>query len=228
MIVPSSEGPGADAAARVQTLPPNTPEQLRLIRECMPQGGPVHNMDGGGGASPRMGRPRTSGVLTEYRDQAGTTAMVGSDAGYVLCTPTRLKEMEEHPLFTYWGLKAPEMWFRGGSPGRCAHQSYVFVPGGKGSEDGRVPGRRRAGRRCRTAGGGRLGGRAATEARMANGFFIVRIIGKQTADPEGRKDALDRPLSVLVSPPVTVTAYGEDGRVSQTEKDVAFTPLGSS
>ncbi|MFC5830479.1 hypothetical protein [Nonomuraea insulae] len=64
------------------------------------------------------------------------------------------------------------------------------------------------------------------EARMANGFFIVRIIGKQTADPEGREDALGRPLCVLVSPPVTVTAYGEDGRVLQTEKDVAYTPLG--
>ena len=138
--------------------------------------------------------------------------------------------MEQHPLFTYWGLKAP-----GNLAGFVqdlqvdAHTShtYSYLAGKAQKMDVYRVVAGRVGDAVRRVEVDWADGRR-TEARMANGFFIVRIIGKQTADPEGRKDALDRPLSVLVSPPVTVTAYGEDGRVLQTEKDVAFTPLGSS
>ncbi|MBE1591943.1 hypothetical protein ACFPOI_08625 [Nonomuraea angiospora] len=90
----------------VARLPENTPEQLRVVRECMPNGGPVHNMDGNR-RLPEQGSVEDFRVLAEYRDKKGMTALVGSLAGFVLCTPTTQKDMAERAIFTYWGFKPP-------------------------------------------------------------------------------------------------------------------------
>lgn len=77
VVLPSPGTPGPDIAAGVAALPHNTPEQLRLVRECMPQGGPVHNMDGNR-RMPEQGAAGDFRVLVDYRDKGGTTALVVS------------------------------------------------------------------------------------------------------------------------------------------------------
>ncbi|MEU1386384.1 MULTISPECIES: hypothetical protein [unclassified Nonomuraea] len=52
---------------------------------------------------------------------------------------------------------------------------------------------------------------------MAGGFFIARVRGVTAPDPS-RKDADGRPTGVLVTPPVTVTAYGPQDQVLRQEK----------
>ncbi|WP_203873825.1 hypothetical protein [Planobispora takensis] len=104
-VVLSSPGiSGPDTAAGVAVLPGNTPEQLRLVRECMPRGGPVHSMDGDWRIA-EHGAAEGFRVLAEYRDEGGSTAPVGSEAGFVLCTPTDQKDMAERAVFTHWGFK---------------------------------------------------------------------------------------------------------------------------
>lgn len=107
-VVGSSSGfpEGRNIAAKVAGLPRNTPEQLRAVRECMPTGGPVHNMDGNR-RIPEHGRAEDFRVLVEYRDRGGSTALVGSTAGFVLCTPTTQKEFAGRAVFTYWGYNPP-------------------------------------------------------------------------------------------------------------------------
>jgi hypothetical protein len=51
-----------------------------------------------------------------------------------------------------------------------------------------------------------------TDAQVANGFFVARVVAEPEPDPEGGVDAFDRPLRKLRTPPVTVTAYDADGR----------------
>ncbi|YCK42409.1 hypothetical protein ACNF49_52720 [Actinomadura sp. ATCC 39365] len=47
-----------------------------------------------------------------------------------------------------------------------------------------------------------------------------------TAPDPSWKDAVGRPAGVLVSPPVTVTAYGPQDHGLRQEEEVAFGPLG--
>src|SRR5262249_9435676 len=81
-------------------------EQLQFVGACMPQGGPVHSMDGNL-RIPEQGSAKAFRLLVEYRDQAGSSALVGSQAGFVLCTPATQKDFAEHAVFTYWGFKPP-------------------------------------------------------------------------------------------------------------------------
>ncbi|MEU8246697.1 hypothetical protein [Nonomuraea sp. NPDC048916] len=50
--------------------------------------------------------------------------------------------------------------------------------------------------------------------------------GRPVPDASGGRDALGEPLTILDSPPVTVTAYGPSGQVLGQERNVAFGPLG--
>ncbi|GGO62467.1 hypothetical protein [Nonomuraea cavernae] len=222
-------GPGGHTAAGVATLPDNTPEQLRAVRECMPKGGPVHNMDGERRIS-EHGAVRDFRLLAEYRDQGGSTALVGSESGFVLCTPTTQPEFAERAVFTYWGFEAPgnlpdisdglrvdaytvQTHSYAVGPERLQRdEPYRVVAGRVTAEVRRVEIDWADGRR--------------TDARVSNGFFIARVPGKSVPDPRGREDALGEPLTILDSPPVTVTAYGTGGQVLRQEKDVVFGPLG--
>ncbi|TMR99107.1 hypothetical protein [Nonomuraea basaltis] len=226
VVLPSPDTPGPATAAGVAALPDNTPEQLRLVRECMPQGGPVHNMDGNRRIA-EQGAADDFRVLVDYPDKGGSTALVGSDAGFVLCTPTDQKDMAERAVFTYWGFKPPgNLAGLSGDLQVDAYTSHThsYTVGKQRIQKddvyrvvtGRVSD---AVRRVEVdwADGRR------TSARIANGFFIVRITGKLVRDPE---DPENKEATILESPPVTVTAYGTDGKVLRQEKDVAFGPLG--
>ncbi|WP_433515408.1 hypothetical protein ACQP2T_07185 [Nonomuraea sp. CA-143628] len=226
VVLPSPDTPGPDTAAGVAALPDNTPEQLQLVRKCMPQGGPVHSMDGNRRIA-EHGAADDFRVLVESQDTGGTTALVGSDAGFVLCTPTDQKDMAERAVFTYWGFKPPGdlAGFSGdlqvdaytshthsytvGKQRIQKDDMYRVVTGRASDAVRRVEVDWADGRR--------------TSARIANGFFIVRIIGKLVRDPE---DPENEEATILDSPPVTVTAYGTDGKVLRQEKNVAFGPLG--
>ncbi|MGP3916722.1 hypothetical protein [Nonomuraea sp. 10N515B] len=219
-------GSGPDTAARVMRLPDNTPEQLRLVRECMPQGGPVHNMDGNRGI-PEHGTVKDFRLLVDYQDKGGTTALVGSQSGFVLCTPTEQTDFAERAVFTYWGFKSPgnltgfsgdlqvdaytsHMHSYAVGPERIQKNDiYRVVVGRVGAGVRRVEIDWADGRR--------------TDARVADGFFIARVLGKLVRD---RQDSDDEPPTILDSPPVTVTAYGQQGQVLKQEKSVAFGPLG--
>ncbi|MEV4581395.1 hypothetical protein AB0K16_49995 [Nonomuraea jabiensis] len=216
-VTVSSGGPGPDIAVEVARLPENTPEQLQVVRECMPNGGPVHNMDGKR-RLPEQGSAEDFRVLAEYQDEKGMTALVGSLAGFVLCTPTTQKDMAERAIFTYWGFKPPGdlTGFQGDlqvdaytshthsyatGPQRIQHDDvYRVVVGRVTSGVRRVEIDWADGRR--------------TDARLAGGFFIARMPGKVG------------PTGILESPPVTVTAYGSQDQVLGRQQDVAFGPLG--
>ncbi|MGW4961308.1 hypothetical protein ACWEPL_29140 [Nonomuraea sp. NPDC004186] len=222
VVLPSGDS-GPDTAAEVARLPENTPEQLQVVRECMPNGGPVHNMDGNL-RLPEQGSVEDFRVLAEYRDKKGMTALVGSLAGFVLCTPTTQKDMAERAVFTYWGFKPPGdlTGFQGDlqvdaytshthsyatGPQRIQHDDmYRVVVGRVTSGVRRVEIDWADGRR--------------TDARLAGGFFIARVPGKLARDPE------DGSMTLLDSPPVTVTAYGSQDQVLGRQKDVKFGPLG--
>ncbi|WP_068926930.1 hypothetical protein [Planobispora rosea] len=226
VVMPSPDLPGPDTTAGVAVLPDNTPAQLRLVRECMPEGGPVHSMDG----NRRIAEHGAVGdfrVLAEYRDKGGITALVGSEAGFVLCTPTDQKDMAERAVFTYWGFKPPGNLaelsgdlqvdaytshthsYTVGEERLQRNDVYRVVTGRVGDAVRRVEVDWADGRR--------------TSARISNGFFIVRVIGELVGDPG---DPGSEELTILDSPPVTVTAYGADGKVLRQEKNVAFGPLG--
>ncbi|NUW37848.1 hypothetical protein HTZ77_41590 [Nonomuraea sp. SMC257] len=229
IVTTTSGGSGQVTAARVEHLPDNTPAQSRAVRECMPKGGPVHNMDGNRRMT-EYGTVKDFRLLVEYRDKGGSTALVGSRSGFVLCTPTPQKEFAERAVFTYWGFRAPGNMsgFSGALQvdAYTSHtRSYAEGPERIQKDDiyrvvvGRV---RTDTRRVEIdwADGRR------TEARLANGFFIARVPGRVVADPDGGKDADGKPIDVLDSPPVTVTAYGSRAQILEQEKNVAFAPLG--
>ncbi|GAA3674213.1 hypothetical protein GCM10022224_043180 [Nonomuraea antimicrobica] len=224
LVVPSSNGLGPDSAARVATLPDNTPEQSRLVRECMPQGGPAHSMDGDLRIA-GQGSVDDFRVLVDYRDEGGSTALVGSEAGFVLCTPTAQKDMADRPVLTYWGFKAPGDLdgFSGdlqvdaytavrhpytvGERQTQKEDIYQVVAGRVSDAVERVEIDWADGRR--------------TPARIASGFFIVRIAAKVRREPDKTSGEV-----LLVSvPSATVTAYGADGRVLEEEENVVFGPV---
>lgn len=229
VIVMTSGGSGQVTAARVERLPDNTPQQLQAVRECMPKGGPVHNMDGNRRLS-EYGTVKDFRLLVEYRDKGGSTALVGSLSGFVLCTPTTQKDFAELAVFTYWGFKAPgnmtsfsgalqvdaytsHMHSYAVGPERIQKDdTYRVVAGRVQSDVRRVEIDWADGRR--------------TDARVANGFFIARVPGRSVPDPAGGEDPLGKPFTILDSPPVTVTAYGPQGQILEQDKDVAFGPLG--
>ncbi|MEU6728670.1 hypothetical protein ABZ917_33610 [Nonomuraea wenchangensis] len=227
VTVVTGGGPGQVTAAEVDRLPDNTPEQTRAVRACMPQGGPVHSMDGRR-RIPEHGSVEDFRMLVEYRDEGGSTALVGSRSGFVLCTPTTSQEFAGRAVFTYWGSQAPGNLR--GFPGALQVDAYTSQ---SRYEEGRdatrvqiyrvVVGRVTADvRRVEIdwADGRR------SDARIADGFFIARVLGKSVPHPDGRKDAFGEPTTVLDSPPVTVTAYGPQNQVLEQVTDEAYGPLG--
>ncbi|QYC44830.1 hypothetical protein Nocox_36380 [Nonomuraea coxensis DSM 45129] len=222
-------GPGQVTAAEVDRLPDNTPEQARAVRACMPQGGPVHSMDGRR-RIPEHGSVEDFRMLVEYRDEDGSTALVGSRSGFVLCTPSTREDLAERAVFTYWGFEAPGNMR--GFPGALQVDAYTV----QSDYDEEGPAPAMTTRTYRVV-AGRVGadvrrveidwadGRR-TDARVADGFFIARALGKSVPRPGGGKDAVGRPITVLDTPPVTVTAYGARNQVLEQVKDEAFGPLG--
>ncbi|MGW5162421.1 hypothetical protein ACWEPN_43700 [Nonomuraea wenchangensis] len=228
VTVVTGGGPGQVTAAEVDRLPDNTPEQARAVRACMPQGGPVHNMDGRR-RIPEHGAVEDFRLLVEYRDEGGSTALVGSLSGFVLCTPSTPQDLSERAVFTYWGFQAPGNMR--GFPGplqvdaytsqsryeeerdkATRDQTYRVVVGRVTADVRRVEVDWADGRR--------------TDARIAGGFFIARVLGKSVPHPDGAKDAVGEPITVLDSPPVTVTAYGPRNQVLEQVTDEAYSPLG--
>lgn len=203
----------------VRELPPNTPEQLKLVRDCMPAGGPSVNVNPNW-RDPAHGTVADFRVLAEYRDKNGVTALVGSAKGFVLCTPS--KDTPDPPVFTYWGNKAPGN--PAGFPGKLSVDVYeVTYWSGKGASydnyanvvAGRVaPDVRRVS--IGWSGGGRV------NAVVANGFFIGRRPTKSVPVKNKPKDQPDAPTSVLDTPPVTVTAYDEAGRIMNRQQNIKY------
>ncbi|GAA3510825.1 hypothetical protein FHR32_003784 [Streptosporangium album] len=223
VVIPFSGG--QNIAAQVFELPQNTPEQLRAVRECMPMGGPVHDMNGKQ-RIPGHGKAEDFRVLVEYRDAVGSTALVGSTAGFVFCTPQKYEAFAERAVFTYWGYKSPGD-LAAGLSGSLTVDAYEDQTDSHGMRDddqsggsyrvvaGRVaPGVRRVEIDWAD---GRL-----TDAQVANGFFVGRVLGESVSDPQGGVDALGEPRKILDTPSVTVTAYDEAGQVVGQEKDVNY------
>ncbi|WP_219461862.1 hypothetical protein [Nonomuraea rhizosphaerae] len=91
----------------IKGLPRNTVAQYALVEDCMPKGGPVHNMDADQ-VLKQYGTVKDYRWLVEVKDKVGVTRLVGSVKGFVLCTPAvRLVSYPEEPHFTYWGGKPP-------------------------------------------------------------------------------------------------------------------------
>ncbi|GAA1735853.1 hypothetical protein [Nonomuraea bangladeshensis] len=228
VTVVTGGGPGQITAAEVDRLPDNTPEQVRAVRACMPQGGPVHNMDGRR-RIPEHGSAEDFRMLVEYRDEDGSTALVGSLSGFVLCTPSTPRDLSERAVFTYWGFQAPgnmrgfpgalqvdaytsQSRYEEGRDKETRDQTFRVVVGRVTADVRRVEVDWADGRR--------------TDARIAGGFFIARVLGKSVPHPDGEKDAAGDPVTVLDSPPVTVTAYGPRNQLLEQVTDEAFGPLG--
>ncbi|WP_067174304.1 hypothetical protein [Microtetraspora niveoalba] len=218
-----------DIAASVHELPDNTPEQLKVVRDCMPMGGPVHDMDGRR-RIPEHGEVGDFRVLVEYRDDVGTTALVGSTAGFVLCTPQKNPDFADRPVFTYWGY-APPGDLEAGLTGALTVDAYeVQTDSHAMRDDDRFGGGYRvvAGR---VASGVReveidwADGRR-TAARVRDGFFIGRVSAAFVPAPGDGRGAPAEPSTVVDSPDVTVTAYGEAGEVLGQRKDVKFYTAG--
>lgn len=203
----------------VRELPPNTPEQLRLVRDCMPAGGPSVNVNPDW-RDPAHGTVRDFRVLAEYRDKDGSSALVGSAKGFVLCTPTEAEGSPEPPVFTYWGNKAPgevagfpgrlsvdvyavHSWYRENPP---PHDHYVRIVAGRVAPD------------VRRVTIGWSSGRH-TDAVVSNGFFIARTPTK-TVSRKSRNSS--EPKRFLDTPPVTVTAYDAAGRIAGRQEKVGF------
>ncbi|MEV4061614.1 hypothetical protein [Nonomuraea dietziae] len=165
-----------------RALPHNTPEQLQAVSDCMPVGGPSVNTNPNW-RDPAHGTVADFRMLAEYRDKNGSTALVGSAKGFVLCTPS--KETPDPPVFTYWGNKAPgnlagfsgklsvdvyavHYWSGQGK----SHDNYVRVVAGRVASDvRRVTIDWSSGRR--------------TDAVVTGGFFIARTPAKtvRSKDP---------------------------------------------
>jgi hypothetical protein len=196
-------------------LPDNTPRQLQFVRLCMPAGGPSVNVNPDW-RDPAHGTAADFRVLAEYKDANGSTALVGSVKGFVLCTPS--EESPEPPVFTYWGNKAPGNL--AGFPGELSVDVYEahYWYGAKPPHDNYVrvvAGRVASGVRRVTIdwSGGRRG-----DAVVTGGFFIARTPAKTA----GRKSGQGEPESYLDTPPVTVTAYDATGRIMGRHQNVTF------
>ncbi|GGO30126.1 hypothetical protein GCM10010116_60360 [Microbispora rosea subsp. aerata] len=201
-------------------LPTNTSAQLQAVRDCMPSGGPVDGMN------PRERHPLDADVkdfreLVVYRDDVGSTALVGSKAGFVLCTPQKYKEaFPSTPVFTPWGSTPPGDLGAGVSGPLTVDAYTTETDSNAMSDDDESGGRYRvvAGRVTREVARVEIDwadGRH-TDAAMANGFFIGRVPARLKADGKH-----------LDTPPVTLTAYDETGRVISRKARVVFAPLGA-
>ncbi|GAA2365707.1 hypothetical protein GCM10010404_20200 [Nonomuraea africana] len=216
---------GGDIAAQVAELPRNTPEQLRLVRDCMPGGGPVHNMDPGL-RIPEHGRREDFRVLVEYRDKKGSTALVGSTAGFVLCTPAEQKDMAQPPVFTYWGYRPPgSLSGLAGDLTVDAYDShdhpYVVGPDREQKNDYYLVIAGRVTPRVQRVEIVWKGGRR-TDARLANGFFLGRMLTGLVPAPEDLGEGTLKPEQIVDTPPATVTAYDQAGRVIGQEQNVHY------
>lgn len=219
-----------DTAAEVIELPDNTPQQAQMVRDCMAEGGPVHNMD------PSRRMPGQGGVddfhvLAQYTDGEGSTALLGSTAGFAFCTPVKKGELGEPAVFTHWGNKAPGD-LAAGLTGDLTVDAYVMQTDGRAIRDEQAKKgyfRVVAGRvtpEVRRVTIEWAPGRPA-EAQVANGFFIGRIPATHRSDPRGRRDALGKLWRIADTPPVTVTAYDEAGAVAGQVRNVTFLWTGS-
>ncbi|MBX6384575.1 MAG: hypothetical protein IRZ07_16675 [Microbispora sp.] len=201
-------------------LPANTSAQLQAVRDCMPLGGPVDGMN------PRKRYPQDADVkdfreLVVYRDDVGSTALVGSKAGFVLCTPQKYKEaFPSRPVFTPWGSTMPGDLGAGVSWPLTVDAYTTETDSNAMSDDDQSGGAYRvvAGRvtdevtrvEIDWADGRR------TDAAVANGFFIGRVPAHLKADGKH-----------LDTPPVTLTAYDKTGQVVGRKAGVLFAPLGA-
>ncbi|MEU4701034.1 hypothetical protein [Nonomuraea dietziae] len=224
LVVAPSRG-GGDIAAQVAELPRNTPEQMRLVRDCMPRGGPVHNMDPGLRVTEHGGREDFR-VLVEYRDQKGSTALVGSTTGFVLCTPAEQKDMAQPPVFTYWGYRPPgNLSGLAGDLTVDAYDGhdhpYVVGPDREQKNDNYLVIAGRVTPRVQRVEIVWKGGRR-VDARVANGFFIGRMLTGLVPAPEGLGEGPLKPEQMVDTPSATVTAYDQAGRVIGQEKNVHF------
>ncbi|WP_066941263.1 hypothetical protein [Microtetraspora fusca] len=222
VVLPASGG--KDIAASVHELPDNTPEQVKLIRDCMPLGGPVHEMDSRK-RIPEHGKVGDFRVLAEYRDDVGSTALVGSTAGFVLCTPQKNPNFADRPVFTYWGY-APPGDLEAGLTGALTVDAYEVQTDSHAMRDDDQSGgsyRVVAGRvtsDVRRVEIDWAGGRRAA-AQVNNGFFVGRVPAASVPGPDDGLGGM-----VVDSPDVTVTAYGEAGEVLGQRKDVKFLTAG--
>ncbi|MER6579482.1 hypothetical protein [Nonomuraea sp. NPDC001023] len=211
-IVATPRGAGQVTGAEVDRLPYNSPEQARAVRACMPGGGPRSGVNGTR-RLPEHGTAEDFRLLVEYRDQGGSTALVGSRKGFVLCTET------EPAIFTYWGFEAPGDLT--GFPAALQVDAYTLhaQPERAGKEDVYrvVAGRVKAD--VRRVEVGWADGRRA-EARVAGGFFIARVLTGSIPGASARR------VTTLKAPPATVTAYGARAEVLGQEKNVPFRLLG--
>ncbi|WP_433350031.1 hypothetical protein ACQP25_38880 [Microtetraspora malaysiensis] len=209
-----------DTAASVQELPDNTPEQVKLVRDCMPAGRPVHAV-GDRTDIPGPGKAEDFRVLVEFRDDVGSTALVGSTAGFLFCTPEKDpnfadRSVRKLPLFEYWGY-APPGGLKAGLTGALTVDDYVLEwdyarPELEGDPYLAVAGRVSPEvRRVEID----WADERRSDAQVSNGFFIGRAIQKKARFRPGGKL-----MNYLGGPPVTVTAYGEAGEVLGQKKNV--------
>ncbi|MEU7863417.1 hypothetical protein [Nonomuraea sp. NPDC049141] len=198
-------------------LPRNTIAQFATVEDCMPKGGPVHNMDGDR-RLPRYGGVKDYRWLVEAKDKLGVTRLVGSRKGFVLCTPgIRLVSYPTDPIFSYWGEDPPgKLALRGAlsvdaydietqseiNPGRDGDPSFLVVAGRVAPRVARVEAEWADGRKM--------------TANVRNGFYIGR--SRVYAD----KDHFFRP-AVLSK----VTAYDSGGRALGELKNVKSHPMGA-
>ncbi|WP_157249114.1 hypothetical protein [Nonomuraea typhae] len=203
--------PALPAAPPIEGLPANTPEQYKQVRDCMPEGGPVHNMDPELRIS-RHGVAEDFRLLAEFRDDLGATRLMGSRKGFVLCTPGVLDvSYPERPVFTYWAQEMPgSLAFPGAlmvdvadtqmqsevNPGTDGDPVFMVVAGRVRQDVARVA--------LAWANGQK------TDATVTGGFFIGRA--------RMRTDRL---------PKVSVTAYGRDGQVLDAQKGLEGLVLGA-
>jgi hypothetical protein len=219
VVVPITRNTTTVTAADPSGLPSNTPEQLRAVRDCMPLGGPVFGMDH------RKRYPLDADVkdfreLVVHRDGVGSTALVGSKAGFVLCTPQKYKEaFPGDPVFTPWGSTLPGNLDAGVSGPLTVDAYTTETDSNAMSDDDQSGGDYRvvAGRVAQEVTRVEIDwadGRR-TDAAVANGFFIGRVPGRLNADGKH-----------IDTPAVTVTAYDETGQVISRKAGVLFAPLG--
>ena len=198
-------------------LPRNTIPQFATVEDCMPKGGPVHNMDGDR-RLPKYGGVKDYRWLVEAKDKLGVTRLVGSRKGFVLCTPgIRLVSYPTDPIFSYWGEDPPgKLALRGAlsvdaysietqseiNPGRDGDPSFLVVAGRIAPRVTRVEVAWADGRKM--------------TADVRNGFYI----GRSRVYPN--KDHSIRP--VVLS---KVTAYDSGGRELGELKNIAWRSMGA-
>ncbi|MFG1948252.1 hypothetical protein [Nonomuraea sp. NPDC048826] len=219
VVVPTARNTADPTASGPTALPENTSEQLQAVRDCMPLGGPVDGMN------PRERYPRDADAedfreLVVHRDAVGSTALVGSEAGFVLCTPQKYEEaFPSTPVFTPWGLALPGALDAGLSGPLTVDAHTMTTDSHAMSDDDQTGGGYRVvvGRVAQEVTRVEIDwadGRT-TDAAVADGFFVGRVPARQKADGKH-----------LDTPSPTVTAYDGSGQVISRKAGVLFAPLG--